>query len=118
MDKYLAASGYLPANVKPFFIALPKDRSAQTSEEWRAQIQAVDGGIKTHLRTKIDGGFDEERFAGQIGFRNLRRCVGVWAGGCTMGVRVAWGCMLFVHVLHMFIIHAYTCANIHWYTHL
>lgn len=73
MDKYLAAAGYLPANVKPFFIALPKDRSATTSEEWRAQIQAVDAGVKTQLRTKIDGGFDVERFGGQIGFGSLRR---------------------------------------------
>lgn len=24
VDKYLSATGYLPANVKPFFIALPK----------------------------------------------------------------------------------------------
>ena len=24
VDNYLAATGYLPANVKPFFIALPK----------------------------------------------------------------------------------------------
>jgi hypothetical protein len=24
VDKYLSATGYLPSNVKPFFIALPK----------------------------------------------------------------------------------------------
>jgi hypothetical protein len=24
LDKYLSATGYLPANVKPFFVALPK----------------------------------------------------------------------------------------------
>ena len=52
-----------------------QDRSAQSSHEWRAQIQAVDASVKEHLRTKIVGGFDEERFGGQIGFANLRRSV-------------------------------------------
>lgn len=28
VDKYLAATGYLPSNVRPFFVALPKVRSA------------------------------------------------------------------------------------------
>jgi hypothetical protein len=28
VDKYLSATGYLPGNVKPFFIALPKVRHA------------------------------------------------------------------------------------------
>ncbi|KAL4853400.1 Dynamin-related protein 5A [Chlorella vulgaris] len=70
-----AASGYLPPNVKPFFVALPKDRStgAATSADWRRAIQGVDSGVKQHLRESIAGGFDEERFASRIGFGNLRR---------------------------------------------
>ncbi|KAI3431622.1 hypothetical protein D9Q98_004671 [Chlorella vulgaris] len=75
VDKYLAASGYLPPNVKPFFVALPKDRStgAATSADWRRAIQGVDSGVKQHLQESIAGGFDEERFASRIGFGNLRR---------------------------------------------
>lgn len=73
VDKYLSASGYLPPNVKPFFVALPKDRSASTSVEWRKAIQEVDSSIKAHLRGSITGGFDEERFGSKIGFGNLRR---------------------------------------------
>lgn len=30
VDKYLSATGYLPANVKPFFVALPKVRFVQS----------------------------------------------------------------------------------------
>lgn len=85
MDKYLSASGYLPPSVKPFFVALPKDRqsggagtaSHATSAEWRRAIQEVDGSVKQHLRGVIEGGFDEERFGARIGFGNLRR----WGGG-------------------------------------
>lgn len=111
VEKYLAAAGYLPQNVKPFFVALPKvslkaslpfnysfdlqlsrksgytvfpslrltlgslpmqDRSQSSSAEWRQAIQAVDSGIKTHLRTSIQGGYDEERFGDRIGFGNLK----------------------------------------------
>lgn len=82
MDKYLSASGYLPPSVKPFFVALPKDRAAGAggisaaapSAEWRKAIQEVDSSVKQHLRTGIEGGFDEERFGTRIGFGNLRRC--------------------------------------------
>lgn len=73
VDKYLSATGYLPSNVKPFFVALPKDRKAQSSAEWRRQMQEVDVTVFRHLRESIRGGFDEERFAGRIGFGNLRR---------------------------------------------
>lgn len=81
VDKYLSASGYLPPSVKPFFVALPKDRqggssgisSNATSAEWRRAIQEVDGSVKQHLRSGIEGGFDEERFGTRIGFGNLRR---------------------------------------------
>lgn len=77
VDKYLSASGYLPPNVKPFFVALPKDRSAATSSsaDWRRAIQEVDGGVKQHLREGVAGGFDEERFGTRVGFGNLRRHV-------------------------------------------
>lgn len=81
VDKYLSASGYLPPSVKPFFVALPKDRqgggagiaSTATSAEWRRAIQEVDASVKQHLRGGIEGGFDEERFGARIGFGNLRR---------------------------------------------
>ena len=75
VDKYLSASGYLPPNVKPFFVALPKDRSAatSTSADWRRAIQEVEAGVKQHLRDGVAGGFDEERFATRVGFGNLRR---------------------------------------------
>ncbi|PSC67591.1 dynamin-related GTPase [Micractinium conductrix] len=80
VDKYLSASGYLPPSVRPFFVALPKDRAAgggigpaSSSGEWRKAIQEVDGSIKSHLREGISGGFDEERFGQRIGFGNLRR---------------------------------------------
>ncbi len=37
VDKYLSATGYLPANVKPFFIALPKVmRVDRQSPQWLA----------------------------------------------------------------------------------
>ena len=74
MDKFLSASGFLPPNVKPFFVALPKDRgTASSSAEWRRAIQEVDAAVKSHLREKVTGGFDEERFGPRIGFGNLRR---------------------------------------------
>ncbi len=31
VDKYLAAAGYLPPNVRPFFVALPKVRGPAPS---------------------------------------------------------------------------------------
>ncbi|PRW39278.1 dynamin-related GTPase isoform A [Chlorella sorokiniana] len=77
VDKYLSASGYLPPSVKPFFVALPKDRAGgsgtTSSAEWRKAIQEVDSSVKTHLRESIAGGFDEELFGTRIGFGNLRR---------------------------------------------
>lgn len=75
VDKYFSASGYLPPTVKPFFVALPKDRASgsASSADWRRAIQEVDGGVKQHLRQSITGGFDEERFGARIGFGNLRR---------------------------------------------
>lgn len=52
---------------------IKKDRTAVSSSEWRAQIQAIDTRVKEHLRTKIVGGFNEEQFGAHIGFANLRR---------------------------------------------
>lgn len=72
LEKYLSAAGYLPPTVKPFFVALPKDKSQTNSAEWRKAIQVVDANIKKHLRDDIDGGFDQERFAKRIGFSNLK----------------------------------------------
>ncbi|KAK9808620.1 hypothetical protein WJX72_000661 [[Myrmecia] bisecta] len=73
VDRYLAASGYLPAHVKPFFVALPKDRTLTSSSEWRKQIQEVDASVFAHMRSQIVGGFNEERFGSHIGFGNLKR---------------------------------------------
>jgi len=73
LEKYLSAAGYLPPTVKPFFVALPKDKSHTNSAEWRKAIQVVDANIKKHLRADIDGGFDEEKYAQRIGFGNLKR---------------------------------------------
>ncbi|KAK9915687.1 hypothetical protein WJX75_002660 [Coccomyxa subellipsoidea] len=73
VDRYLSAAGYLSANVKPFFVALPKERTIIKSSEWREQIQAVDRDCLHHLRKEIAGGFDEERFGSCIGFGNLKR---------------------------------------------
>lgn len=73
VDKYLSATGYLPATARPFFVTLPKDRTIQTSSEWRRQMQEVDYQILKFLRENIKGGFDEERFGNRIGFTNLKR---------------------------------------------
>ena len=73
VDKYLAATGYLPATVRPFFVALPKDRQVQSSADWRRQMQEVDVSVLRQLREGIKGGFDEERFGARIGFANLKK---------------------------------------------
>ncbi|KAG2453441.1 hypothetical protein HYH02_001663 [Chlamydomonas schloesseri] len=73
VDKYLSATGYLPPNVRPFFVALPKDRVIQSSAEWRRSMTEVDAAIYKHMRDGIKGGFDEERFASRIGFSNLKK---------------------------------------------
>jgi hypothetical protein len=43
VDRYLSATGYLSSNVKPFFVALPKERTITTSADFRNQIQQVCG---------------------------------------------------------------------------
>ena len=73
MDRYLSANGILGDGVKPFFVALPKDRSIQSNTDFRKQISAVDADILRQLRETVSGGFDEERFGNQVGFGNLRR---------------------------------------------
>ncbi|GBF90887.1 hypothetical protein Rsub_03742 [Raphidocelis subcapitata] len=73
VDRYLAATGYLPPTVKPFFVALPKDRQLQSSAEWRKQMADVDRSVFSQLREGIKGGFDEDRFGSRIGFGNLKR---------------------------------------------
>ncbi|KAL0049185.1 hypothetical protein WJX82_008406 [Trebouxia sp. C0006] len=72
VDRYLSATGYLHPNAKPFFVALPKDRSLTASSEWRQAIQQVDSAVLSHLRTEVAGGFDEEQFGNRIGFANLK----------------------------------------------
>lgn len=52
---------------------LVQDRAITTSAEWRKQIQEVDQSVFTHLRQKVEGGFDEEQFSPRISFSNLKR---------------------------------------------
>ncbi|KAK9789025.1 hypothetical protein WJX73_002091 [Symbiochloris irregularis] len=73
VDRYLSASGYLNSTVRPFFVALPKDRSTSTSQQWRQSIQEVDRGILAYLRDKVAGGFDEVQFGARIGFASLKQ---------------------------------------------
>ncbi|KAG8637143.1 hypothetical protein MANES_15G087600v8 [Manihot esculenta] len=72
VDRYLSASGYLGEGTRPFFVALPKDRSTISNDEFRRQISQVDSEIVRHLREGIKGGFDEEKFRPYIGFSSLR----------------------------------------------
>ena len=73
VDKFLSASGYLPAKVKPFFVALPADRNICNAETWRRQINEVDATTLDYLNTQIAGGFDEAQFGTRMGFANLRK---------------------------------------------
>ncbi|GLT83335.1 hypothetical protein SLE2022_016300 [Rubroshorea leprosula] len=72
VDRYLSASGYLGENTRPFFVALPKDRSTISNDEFRRQISQVDAEVLRHLREGVKGGFDEEKFRPYIGFSSLR----------------------------------------------
>ncbi|XP_031266551.1 dynamin-related protein 5A isoform X1 [Pistacia vera] len=72
VDRYLSASGYLGENTRPFFVALPKDRSTISNDEFRRQISQVDSDVQRHLREGIKGGYDEEKFKSNIGFGCLR----------------------------------------------
>ena len=51
-----------------------QDRNVSSSSEWRRGIQEVDAAILDHMRTGINGGFDEERFGQHVGFGNLKWC--------------------------------------------
>ncbi|KFM24409.1 Dynamin-like protein C [Auxenochlorella protothecoides] len=82
VDRYLAAAGYLPPSVQPFFIALPKDRGAVgCAGEWRASIQGVDAEVLRGLREGVAGGFDEERFGARGAGAEWPVLVGVGGGG-------------------------------------
>ncbi|KAH9609204.1 hypothetical protein KSS87_002240, partial [Heliosperma pusillum] len=72
VDRYLSASGYLGENVRPFYVALPKDRNTVSNDEFRRQISQVDTEIMHYLRDGVKGGFDEEKFRPFIGFSSLR----------------------------------------------
>ncbi|CAN6933001.1 unnamed protein product [Brassica oleracea var. botrytis] len=72
VDRYLSASGYLGENTRPYFVALPKDRSTVSNDEFRRQISQVDMDVIRHLREGVKGGFDEEKFRSHIGFGSLR----------------------------------------------
>lgn len=72
VDRYLSASGYLGENTHPFFVALPKDKSTISNDEFRRQICQVDSDVLRHLHEDIKGGFNEEKFKPFIGFGCLR----------------------------------------------
>ncbi|CAK9182999.1 unnamed protein product [Ilex paraguariensis] len=72
VDRYLSASGYLGENTRPFFVALPKERSTISNDEFRRQISQVDAEVLRHLRDTVKGGFDEEKYRSCIGFSALR----------------------------------------------
>ncbi|KAL5565219.1 hypothetical protein UlMin_028383 [Ulmus minor] len=72
VDRYLSANGYLGDGTHPFFVALPKDRSTISNDEFRRQILQVDTEVLRHLREGVKGGFDEEKFKPFIGFGCLR----------------------------------------------
>ncbi|CAN1345141.1 Dynamin-related protein 5A, partial [Linum perenne] len=72
VDRYLSASGYLGDTCRPYYVALPKDKSASSNDEFRRQISQVDSEILRHLRQGVNGGFDEEKFGAHIGFSSLK----------------------------------------------
>ncbi|KAG6689298.1 hypothetical protein I3842_11G167500 [Carya illinoinensis] len=72
VDRYLSASGYLGDSTCPFFVALPKDRSTISNDEFRRQISQVDLEVLRHLNEGVEGGFDEDKFRPYIGFGRLR----------------------------------------------
>ncbi|KAF5787252.1 putative dynamin GTPase [Helianthus annuus] len=72
VDRYLSASGYLGENMQPFFVALPKERTAVSNDEFRRQISQVDSDVIRHLKENVKGGYDEERYKSRIGFGCLR----------------------------------------------
>ncbi|KAI7747215.1 hypothetical protein M8C21_001493, partial [Ambrosia artemisiifolia] len=72
VDRYLSASGYLGENTHPFFVALPKERTAVSNDEFRRQISQVDSDVVRHLKENVKGGYDEEKYKSHIGFGCLR----------------------------------------------
>ncbi|KAL7129534.1 hypothetical protein ABFS83_13G073500 [Erythranthe nasuta] len=72
VDRYLSASGYLGENTRPFFVALPKERSIVSNDEFRRQIAQVDTEVNRHLRDGVKGGYDEDKYKSYIGFGCLR----------------------------------------------
>ncbi|KAG8386324.1 hypothetical protein BUALT_Bualt03G0137100 [Buddleja alternifolia] len=72
VDRYLSASGYLGENTRPFFVALPKERSTVSNDEFHRQISQVDTEVLCYLRDGIKGGFDEEKYKSYIGFGRLK----------------------------------------------
>lgn len=72
VDRYLSASGYLGENTHPFFVALPKERTTVSNDEFRRQIAQVDVEIQRHLQDGVKGGYDEEKYRSYIGFSCFR----------------------------------------------
>ncbi|KAL9996349.1 putative dynamin GTPase [Helianthus debilis subsp. tardiflorus] len=72
VDRYLSASGYLGEKTHPFFVALPKERTEVSNDEFRKQISQVDSDVLRHLKENVKGGYDEETYKSHIGFGRLR----------------------------------------------
>ncbi|XP_076923662.1 dynamin-related protein 5A-like [Bidens hawaiensis] len=72
VDRYLSASGYLGENTQPFFVALPKERTAVSNDEFRKQISQVDSDVIRHLKENVKGGYDEQKYKSHIGFGRLK----------------------------------------------
>ena len=97
VDRYLSATGYLPQGTKPFFVALPKDRTpppgaAESTKAvaaapvsggggggggdgaaaFRNAVAGVDREILRQLREDVNGGFDEDAHGSRVGFANLK----------------------------------------------
>ncbi|KAD2394462.1 hypothetical protein E3N88_41439 [Mikania micrantha] len=72
VDRYLSASGYLGENTQPFFVALPKETTIVSNDEFRKQISQVDSDVVRHLKENVKGGYDEEKYKSRIGFGCLR----------------------------------------------
>jgi hypothetical protein len=54
-------------------VALPNNSGTTTNEEFWSQIYQVDIDVLRHLREKVNGGFNEEKYSPYIGFTCLRK---------------------------------------------
>jgi hypothetical protein len=62
----------LGENARPFFVAMPKDRTTITNKDYWWQILIVDINILKQFCENVVGGFDKERFGNHVGFGKQR----------------------------------------------